>query len=283
MNSRICRGCGEPIAGPGNVLSRNPNVCASCSSMANGMDQPNYHSITSFSPPPVFRSSTAEGGLPFSRMPCNFLSHFPLYGLEASSLPAKAVERKEAMRIEKLSNETGNPTKNQGIGRPPRASGGSRLHGALRRLAPLVPLAALGLCSCRSVTYDMRRLEQPIVLNNNPSLAGNAPASFEVLNVDRYSATVSDAEVVASSGNAYATTTTTQRTAANDAQVSAFRMIGGQTNRVIRGLTLEADSLAVNGLLVLADKVSVEAAGDVAELRWTSATNTPLTTGKSKP
>jgi len=39
MNSRICRCCGEPMAETGNVLSRNPNVCASCSSMADGMDE----------------------------------------------------------------------------------------------------------------------------------------------------------------------------------------------------------------------------------------------------
>ena len=187
------------------------------------------------------------------------------------------------MKTEKRSNGRGTPTKNQGASPPPRANDESRIHGALRRRAPLLPLAALGLCSCRSITYDMRRLEQPIVLNNNPSLAGNGPASFEVVNVDRYSATVSDAEVVASSGNAYSTTTTTQRTAANDAQVRAFHMIGGQSNRVIRGLSLEADSLAINGLLVLADKVSVEAAGDVAEIRRTCATNTALTAGESKP
>ena len=164
-----------------------------------------------------------------------------------------------------------------------RAKDGSRIHDALRRLAYLLPLAALGLCSCRSVTYDMRKLEQPVVLNNNPCLAGNAPASFEVVNVDKYSATVSDEEITVSSGYGNTTTTTTQRAAANTAQVKAFEKIGGQANRVIRGLSLDADSLAFNALLALADKVSIEAAGDVAELRWTSATNIPLTTGGSKP
>ena len=38
MNPRICICCGEPIDPQGNVLSRNPNVCASCSSMADGME-----------------------------------------------------------------------------------------------------------------------------------------------------------------------------------------------------------------------------------------------------
>ena len=40
MNYRICRCCGEPMPETGNALSRNPNICASCSSMADGMDQP---------------------------------------------------------------------------------------------------------------------------------------------------------------------------------------------------------------------------------------------------
>jgi hypothetical protein len=38
MSPRICRCCGEQIAEQGNQLSRNPNVCASCSSMMDGMD-----------------------------------------------------------------------------------------------------------------------------------------------------------------------------------------------------------------------------------------------------
>jgi hypothetical protein len=41
MNPRICRSCGEPIAEEGNTLSRNPNVCASCSSMTDGMEESN--------------------------------------------------------------------------------------------------------------------------------------------------------------------------------------------------------------------------------------------------
>ena len=38
MKPRICVCCGEPIVEKGNALSRNPNVCASCSSMVDGMD-----------------------------------------------------------------------------------------------------------------------------------------------------------------------------------------------------------------------------------------------------
>ena len=38
MNSRVCICCGEPMHGDGNNLSRNPNICASCSSMADGIE-----------------------------------------------------------------------------------------------------------------------------------------------------------------------------------------------------------------------------------------------------
>lgn len=41
MNPRICKCCGEPIHEEGNALSRNPNVCASCSSLADGMEDSN--------------------------------------------------------------------------------------------------------------------------------------------------------------------------------------------------------------------------------------------------
>jgi hypothetical protein len=36
---RICICCGEPMAAGGNSLSRNPNVCASCSSLSDGMEK----------------------------------------------------------------------------------------------------------------------------------------------------------------------------------------------------------------------------------------------------
>jgi hypothetical protein len=39
MNSLVCRCCGEPMPEKGNALSRNPNICASCSSMTDGMDE----------------------------------------------------------------------------------------------------------------------------------------------------------------------------------------------------------------------------------------------------
>ncbi len=38
MRPRVCICCGEAISERGNELSRNPNICASCSSLADGMD-----------------------------------------------------------------------------------------------------------------------------------------------------------------------------------------------------------------------------------------------------
>jgi hypothetical protein len=39
MKPRICMCCGEPMAEGANSKSRNPNVCASCSSLADGMGE----------------------------------------------------------------------------------------------------------------------------------------------------------------------------------------------------------------------------------------------------
>jgi hypothetical protein len=36
MQFRICLCCGEPISAQGKSLSRNPNVCVSCSSLLDG-------------------------------------------------------------------------------------------------------------------------------------------------------------------------------------------------------------------------------------------------------
>ena len=40
MKPRICICCGEPLGETSHALSRNPNVCPSCSSLADGMDEP---------------------------------------------------------------------------------------------------------------------------------------------------------------------------------------------------------------------------------------------------
>ena len=46
MKPQICICCGEPIAETGHELSRNPNVCASCSSMADGMEESSLETLS---------------------------------------------------------------------------------------------------------------------------------------------------------------------------------------------------------------------------------------------
>ena len=50
MRPRICICCGEPMAPRGNSLSRNPNVCASCSSRADGMEKSTLPAVADSAP-----------------------------------------------------------------------------------------------------------------------------------------------------------------------------------------------------------------------------------------
>jgi len=45
MKPSICICCGERMVEKGNVLSRNPNICASCSSLVDGMDESSIASL----------------------------------------------------------------------------------------------------------------------------------------------------------------------------------------------------------------------------------------------
>ena len=60
MNFRICRCCGEPMSETGNALSRNPNICASCSSMADGIEDSTEVEDPSLGLSPERRASIAE-------------------------------------------------------------------------------------------------------------------------------------------------------------------------------------------------------------------------------
>jgi hypothetical protein len=50
MNSRICICCGEPMPEEGNARSRNPNLCASCSSLFDGMEDSSADETASLAP-----------------------------------------------------------------------------------------------------------------------------------------------------------------------------------------------------------------------------------------
>lgn len=80
MNSIICRCCGELMPEAGNALSRNPNICASCSSMADGMDDSNASERVSLAPGSDLTPVEIEA---FIRDQCEHLSA----GLSAHRLP----------------------------------------------------------------------------------------------------------------------------------------------------------------------------------------------------
>jgi hypothetical protein len=50
MKPRICVCCGEPLLAGGNALSRNPNICASCSSLVDGIDETRVPSVQQYAP-----------------------------------------------------------------------------------------------------------------------------------------------------------------------------------------------------------------------------------------
>jgi hypothetical protein len=63
MTSRICVCCGESIPEQGNVLSRNPNVCASCSSLMDGMEAAGAQAAIEDSEPQKL-ATAADAALP---------------------------------------------------------------------------------------------------------------------------------------------------------------------------------------------------------------------------
>ena len=142
----------------------------------------------------------------------------------------------------------------------------------LKRLSHCAaPLLFIAFCGCDSVTYDMHQMHQPVVINGNPFLdSGNAGVPA-LAKVDSYAAEVNEAQMTASNGNA----TTTQINRKNNAQVAAFAKIGGQSNRAILNVTLDANFTAVNALMALGSEISIKATGDVGEFPVAVSTNNP--------
>lgn len=58
ISRRVCVCCGEPMVPLGDAPSRNPNVCASCSSMADGMGEP----PSTWIPVPICYQTKTVGG-----------------------------------------------------------------------------------------------------------------------------------------------------------------------------------------------------------------------------
>lgn len=81
MNPRICICCGEPMPERDHGLSRNPNVCASCSSMADGIGELLLEALQpAADPPPTASPAPPSGARPepksgLNRTSARFLKH----------------------------------------------------------------------------------------------------------------------------------------------------------------------------------------------------------------
>ncbi|HNX33245.1 MAG TPA: hypothetical protein PKM57_01370 [Kiritimatiellia bacterium] len=144
-----------------------------------------------------------------------------------------------------------------------RTRGGGRMSGALMKAGAAYAagtLIGMFTCSCMNVTYDMRKLEHPVVMNANPFLsgAGGAPAP-DMSPTGSYQGKVSRAEMVVSSGQS----TASNSTRVNDAQVKAFLLVGGEPSEAITRVRLDSESVGLNLLFALNSGVSVVANGSV--------------------
>lgn len=142
-----------------------------------------------------------------------------------------------------------------------RTRGGVWDSGALTKAGAAYAAGALiGMftCSCLNVTYDMRKLEHPVVMNANPFLrdAAGSPAP-DLKPTGSYQGKVSRAEMVVSSGQS----TASNSTRVNDAQVNAFLLVGGEPSETITRVRLDSESFGLNLLFALNNGVSVVAKG----------------------
>jgi len=115
------------------------------------------------------------------------------------------------------------------------------------------------LCSCTSTVYDMRQLDQPVVLNNNPFLISRTAPPPTLVRVDTYSATASNDQIASQDADFYS--------AVNTAQLNAFLRIGGTPNCSIRNVTLNTECYWLYLVLLFDNRADIEATGEVAEIK----------------
>lgn len=119
-----------------------------------------------------------------------------------------------------------------------------------------------GLCSCTSVIYDMRRLEQPVTMNGNPFVC-KAAMRPTLESVDGYSSHVHDSVLLSSSGPNQSKTTSMK---ANYVQARAFEKIGGDPSLTITDIRLNTESMGVNLLFAMGSQVTIFATGTVQKV-----------------
>ena len=106
----------------------------------------------------------------------------------------------------------------------------------------------------------MRKLDQPVILNDNPFLAAPIVVPPKLVKVDTYSAEVKNSEAMTDNQN-----TTTQNI--NTAQLNAFLEIGGEPNYFIRNVSLDASGGEANLLFLLVTGADLEATGEATEIQ----------------
>lgn len=149
-----------------------------------------------------------------------------------------------------------------------RDAGGGR--GRRQRGLSAAACASWGICllatSCMQVKMDLTRLEQPVVMNANPSLCASASPGYPHMTVTGvYTGRVSQMTAAASGGGG---SSSSSSQVVNTMQVNAFQCIGGDTSATITGVRLRAESVTVNLLFAMMCGSSLEACGSVQRIEF---------------
>ena len=113
------------------------------------------------------------------------------------------------------------------------------------------------------VVYDMRKLENPVVMNSNPFI-GDRNFRPKLETVDAYSVEVYKMKF----GGQYTTNSSGQ----NPAQVEAFKKIGGDDTKAITDVKIDLQSFFFYGLLLIGDGNNIAATGKIRQIGSNSTT-----------
>lgn len=120
------------------------------------------------------------------------------------------------------------------------------------------------LSSCMSARYDMRKLEQPVMMNGNPFVCEQSVRPTLTI-VDNYSAMIFT--------GTSATSQSSSSSSGNEAQVKAFQKIGGDPLLTITDVKLDTESLCINMLLGLMEKCTIQVNGKVKKINKPTASD----------
>jgi len=141
---------------------------------------------------------------------------------------------------------------------------GGRLR--LRPVCLAVLLCPL-LTGCASAVFDMRGFDQPVTLSANP-FACHPDRRPGLVRTDTCTATVAWAKMFSSSGN---NQTKESTVFTDEAEVAAFKKIGGDPAMTITGICMKTHTFGVNIGLALAYRAELVAVGDVRKIKFSEA------------